>query len=308
MMRSSVAAIALCSDIYMEAPLHVAASSVLRSLHPNWTAKIYLLTEGIDEAGVRRLRKTLELTKRPHELVLVTSPDTSVFAKLLPFHGSLAAYYRFLLPDLVEEKRLLYLDTDTVTKIDISPLFQLEMEGYPLGFVVDGVVRWALENEFYISQGAKADDPAFNSGVMLFDVDQWKAQNCFSRLMEFCNAYPDSLVAADQTALNVLFAKGCYHLSPEFNVKLSTVRREKVPESGIFHFVGSPKPWDLFGEFFHPYSRIWSEASVLTALKLTQRSAYTDMRNWRRLPRIIGGYRRILKQRYELLQAGRTPK
>jgi lipopolysaccharide biosynthesis glycosyltransferase len=292
----------------MEAPLHVAVSSVLRSLHTDWHAKIYLLTEGIDEAAIHRVRETLNRVGRPYELVEIASADTSVFRKLRPFHGSYAAYYRLLLPDFVTENRFLYLDTDTVTKVDISPLFQLAMNGYPLGFVVDGVVKWQLEHKFYISQGAIEDDPAFNSGVILFDVEQWKAQSCFARLMEFCNAHPGDLVAADQTALNVLYSKSCFHLSPEFNVKLSTVHRTPVPEKGIFHFVGSPKPWDILGEFFHPHAEIWNEASKRVALGFTQRSAYTDLRSWRRLPRIIGGYRRILRQRYDLIQAERTRK
>lgn len=304
-MGTQVATVAFCSDVYMEAPLHVAVSSVLRSLHPDWTGKFYLLTEGIDEAAVGRLRETLNRVGRPYELVEITSPNTSVFRKLRSFHGSHACYYRFLLPDFVAEQRFLYLDTDTVTKVDISPLFQLEMNGYAVGFVVDGEVKWALEKEFYLSQGAKGDDPAFNSGVILFDVEQWKAQNCFSRLMELCSAHGDRMAPGDQTALNVLFAKHCYRLSPEFNVKLSAHHRTPVPESGIYHFVGSPKPWDVFGEFFHSYAYIWNEASGGIALRFTQRSAYTDIRNWRRLPRILGGYRRILRQRYARMQAER---
>lgn len=296
-MGNHIATIAFCADVYMEVPLHVAASSLLRNLHPNWTAKIYLLTDGIGKSAIGRLRETLNLVERPYELVEITLPNTGVFRKLRPFHGSHAAYYRLLLPSFAAEKRFLYLDTDTVTKVDVSPLFQLDMDGYPLGFVVEGSVKYDLQHEFLISQGAKEDDPVLNSGVILFDVEQWKAQHCFSRLMDFCNAHPASLLAADQTAFNVLFVKHCYHLALEFNVKLYAHGGKPVPDNGIYHFVGSPKPWDLFGEFFHSYAYIWNEASGRIALRLTRRSAYTDFRNWRRLPRIIGGYRRILRAR-----------
>ncbi len=307
-MGAKVATIAFCSDVYMEAPLHVAASSVLRSLHPDWTAKIYMLTEGIGESAVLRLHKTLDRVQRPYQLVEIRSPDTSVFRNLRPFHGSHAAYYRLLLPDFITEPRFLYLDTDTVTGIDVSRLFQADMNGYPLGFVVTGRVKWALDKEFYLSQGATEDDPAFNSGVMLFDVGQWKAQNCFARLMEFCNAHPDRLTSADQTALNVLFARHCYHLAPEFNVWLAPDSRTPTQENAIFHFVGSPKPWDLFGEIFHPYHHVWKEASRRIALGFLQRSAYTDLRNWVRFPRIVGGYRRILRQRYKQMIARQSRK
>jgi lipopolysaccharide biosynthesis glycosyltransferase len=281
---------------------------VLRSLHPDWTAKFYVLTEGISEAAMGRLRKTLDLVGRSYELVEIRSPDTSVFKNLRPFHGSHAAYYRLLLPDYVTEKRFLYIDTDTVTTIDISPLFVLNMNGYPLGFVGGGTVKWSLENEFFISLGAKGDDPSFNSGVMLLDVEQWKSQNCFARLMEFCNAHPDHLISADQTALNALFAKDCYYLGPEYNMALSPESRRASLKNGIYHFVGSPKPWDLFGEFFHGYYSIWSDALGRIALGFIQRNTYTNIRNWRRFPHIIGGYRRILRQRYKLKREAQSRK
>jgi len=307
-MGTQVATIAFCADAYMEAPLHVAASSVLRSLHPDWTAKIYVLTEGINEAAILRLRKTLDRVQRPYKLAEIKSPDTSVFRNLRPFHGSYAAYYRLLLPDFIAEERFLYIDTDTVTTIDVSPLFQLDMNGYPVGFVGGGTVKWALEKAFFISLGAKEEDPSFNSGVMLLDVGQWKSQNCFARLMEFCNAHPDKLIAADQTALNVLFAKHCYFLAPEYNLSLSPDRQRTALQNGIYHFVGSPKPWDLFGELFHPYHYIWSEALGRIALGFIQRNTYTNVRNWVRFPRIAGGYRRILRQRYKQERAASARK
>jgi lipopolysaccharide biosynthesis glycosyltransferase len=305
-MESHLAVVALCSDAYMEAPLHVAASSVLRSLHPGWKAKFYLLTENITPAGVRRLRQTLNRCERPYELVEIADADTTVFHRLRPFHGTYTTYYRFLLPDFVAEERFLYLDTDTVTTLDISPLFDRNMGGYPLGFVVDGTVKHALEHKFFMEQGAAPDDPAFNAGVALFDAREWREQNCFSRIMDFCNAHPDRLLSADQTALNVLFAKHCHRLDPAFNVKLSTVVRTPVQEQGIYHFVGSPKPWDILGEFIHPYSSIWSEAAKGTSLSLAQRSAYLDTKSWVRFSRIAGGYHRILRQRREIAKARRS--
>jgi lipopolysaccharide biosynthesis glycosyltransferase len=58
------------------------------------------------------------------------------------------------LPDFITEERFLYIDTDTVTTIDVSSLFQLDMNGYPVGFVGGGTVKWALEKAFFISLGA----------------------------------------------------------------------------------------------------------------------------------------------------------
>ena len=295
--QTPTAVIAFCSDEYMEAPLHVAAMSVVRALHPAWLARIYVLTQGIDDRGLAALRSSLDRLDRAYEMVELATAETSIFTGLRPFHGSYSAYFRLLLPGLINDDRFLYLDTDTITTIDVSPLFEVDMHGRALGFVNTGKVKHSLERNFFLSQGASLEDPSFNSGVILFNRSEWLKQDCFSRLLDFCRAHPDDLLAADQTALNVLFARDCHHLDPPFNVPLSTVFREKIPEQGVYHFVGSPKPWDLFGEWIHPYGDLWKHAIEQTAIGLQQRVSYLSLRNWRRFPRIMGGYRRIFRQR-----------
>ena len=100
-MQPKVASLALCSDVYMEAPLHVAASSVLSSLHPDWSAKFYILDYGIGPAGMHLLRETLDRCRRAYELIEIPDADLTIFERLRPFHGTHTAYARFLLPDYV---------------------------------------------------------------------------------------------------------------------------------------------------------------------------------------------------------------
>jgi lipopolysaccharide biosynthesis glycosyltransferase len=187
-------------------------------------------------------------------------PGCSNIQQTAAFFGSHAAYYRLLLADMIKESRFLYLDTDTVSQVDVAPLFSINMQSHAMGFVVDGKVKSALEKNFFLTLGMKDEDPMFNSGVMLVDVHEWHRQSCFARVMEFCAANPDYLMAADQTALNALFSKNCFHLDPIFNIKLSTIAKRENPDVGIFHFVGNPKPWDLFGSAVHPYYTLWEDS------------------------------------------------
>ncbi|WP_213804770.1 glycosyltransferase family 8 protein [Granulicella sp. dw_53] len=298
--RPSTVAVAFCSDPNMELALHVAASSVLRHLSPGITPKFYLLLTDFSAVQVRKLHLTLDRLDKPYELILLETPNVEIFHKLRPFHGSFAAYYRLLLPDMMPERRFLYLDLDTITNIDIAPLFSIHMQGHALGFVADGFVKYALEHQFFQSLGMNPDGPSFNSGIMLVDTDQWKQDHCFQKILAFCNAHPDALVAADQTALNALYWDDCFHLHGDFNIELSTVSRQKELRAGIYHFVGSPKPWDLFGGLFHPYHSLWKEAMRRVALNVWKKNSYLNLRNWWRLPKILGGYRRILRQRSEI--------
>jgi lipopolysaccharide biosynthesis glycosyltransferase len=289
-------AIAFCSDPKMEVALHVAASSILTKLSRAVFPKVYLMLDDFSPMQIAGLRNTLDAVGRSYELVLLDTPDVNLFHGLRPFYGSYAAYYRMLLPDLITEDRFLYLDLDTITNIDVAPLFTADMQGYAMGFITDGQMQYALEKNFFYSVGKGPEDKYFNSGVMLVDTARWKAQGCLERILGFCRKYP---TAFDQTILNALYSEDCYSIPVEFNICLSSVHSRGELGPGIYHFFGSPKPWDLFGSLFHPYYSIWAEALKKVPLSFRLRSPWFNRNSWRRLPKIVGGYRRIIKQRMQ---------
>ena len=283
----------------MEAPLHVAASSLLRNIRADYSVRFYMVLTGFSTQAVARLRRTLEMTHRSFELNVLDAPDPSLFQGLPPLHGSLATYHRLILPEVVQEPILLYLDSDMQVKTDVSPLFTLDMGTKATGFVVDGTVGSALESQFFFSLGAAPGDPAFNAGTMLFNLPEWRRQNCSQRVFDFCRRHGSRLINRDQTALNALFAKDCLHLDPQYNAKVvPPVDRARVPQTGIIHFVGSPKPWDIGGKLILPYAKPWWDDLRRCALPFYQRSSWLSTSSWKRLPRILGGYRRILRLSY----------
>jgi lipopolysaccharide biosynthesis glycosyltransferase len=308
MMESSkpVFALAFCSDQYMELPLLVAATSAVKHVSTHFDVHLYLMLSSVGEKGIARIRKALDRVGRQYSLTILPPPDDAVFHSFRPLYGTYATYYRLLLPDFIPDDRFLYLDTDTVTATDLSGLATIDMQGYAMGFVVQSVMGRALERKFFLELGNEKDDPAFNSGVMLVDSKRWKAQQCSTRLMEFCRKYPDALLAADQTALNALFSKSCFHLDERLNVRLSTIVWDDLPAEGIYHFVGSPKPWDIFGNLFHPYARIWNEYRKSAGIGAWTLNPYLAPSAWRRLPRILGAYLRPLRWLFARMRSGRN--
>jgi lipopolysaccharide biosynthesis glycosyltransferase len=281
----------------MEVPLHVAAHSLLRNLAPGVKPNFYMLLTGFSAAGRDLLRCTLDHLDRDYSLSFL--PEESVASQFQGFHtllGSHAPYHRLLLPDLIDEPRFLYLDSDTLTLIDVSPLFAMDMGSYAAGFVVDGTVKYALESRFFQSLGKDPDGPAFNSGVILMQREQWIQQDCWPRIRAFCERYSDQLLAADQTALNALMAENCFHLPPQFNTKLFPKRSTRIGDTpGIFHFVGSPKPWDMLGRATLPYSVQWFDELDRTPLPASKKQLWRSKGYWQRLPRLLGSYRRLIK-------------
>jgi lipopolysaccharide biosynthesis glycosyltransferase len=295
--KERVAAVAFCADQFMEVPLHVAASSLLRNLHPDYTAHFYFLLTGFSEDAIR----TLDGTGRNYTFVLLETSDVTQFQGFHSLHGSYAIYYRLLLPDLVNEDRLLYLDSDIQIKVDVSPLFTIDIGSKAVGFVVDGTVSSGLDAKFLLSLGKSLDGPGFNSGVMLLNLPEWRRQECSLRIFAFCRQYGAQLINNDQTALNAVFADECYRLDPQYNVKLYPNRdRERcrmMPNDGIFHFIGSPKPWDIGGRLLLPHAGLWFDDLRKTAIPIYKRIPWLNRVSWLRLPKILGGYRLIAKQK-----------
>lgn len=295
--NNRVAAVAFCADQIMEGPLHVATSSLLRHLHSDFTLRLYLLLTGFSPPSVDRLRHTLDRTTRRYEIRLLDAPDPDLFRGFRPLHGSSTPYHRLILPDVVHEKRLLYLDSDMLVRTDVSPLFTVDMKSHAMGFVVDSTVEFALERQFFVSLGMSPQDPAFNSGTMLFDLPEWQRQNCSRQIFDFCRMYSNQLVSADQTALNALFAHNCCRLDGRYNVKIYPgMEPGPIPIESILHYVGSPKPWDLGGRLVLPYAKPWWSELRKCYLPLHKRIPFLSASSWKRLPKIMGGYRRSVRE------------
>jgi lipopolysaccharide biosynthesis glycosyltransferase len=295
--------VAFCSDRKMEGPLHAAAASLLTSLQAEEVVRFYFLLIGFDEARLAKLRRTLDATGRPYEIRFPPPPANALLRGFKPLHGSLVPYYRLLLPDLLDEDRILYLDADTLTKTNVLPLTTMDMRGKPAGFVLHGQVRTCLENKLFLSQGLDPNAPVFNSGVMLFDTREWREQRCGERCLAFCKQHPDKLVTADQTALNIVLSGQVAALPDRYNILLypHTDVGDLEPD-GIYHFAGSPKPWDIGGRFLstsYPLWRLHGQGIAVAS------NPYLSWTAWNRAAHLLGPYRREIANTLRSRSSGR---
>jgi len=280
----------------MMVPLHVAAFSLLSNLHPDYVARFYFLLTGFSDRDIGRLLRTLDGAGRAYSMEMLKTAEHSVFHNLGLLHGSSIPYQKVLFPSLVSEPRLLYLDADVQVKTDVSPLFELDMGSKPAGFVMDRVVSRNLESKFLMSIGKSPDSFGFNSGVILYNIPEWRRQECTSRFLAFRREHNADLRTADQTTLISLFADDCARLDSHFNIGVfGTADPEQSITSGIWHYLGSPKPWDIGGRLLLPHGRSWFEDLRKTAVPARKKIAFLNRASWKRLPRILGGYKRIFK-------------
>ena len=272
----------------MEAPLHAAVCSLIE--HASVELDFYLMLNGFDLKRRDLLRRSMDMSGKAYKATFVEEPSAAELGGLRPFHGNRTPYYRLFLPELIPADRLLYLDSDIVSAIDVAPLIELGMS-HASAFVPAGVTGTYIERELFARVGLPADTPAFNSGVMLFDLKAWRDQKLGHETLDFCRKHQEY----DQTGLIAVSAGRFDALPTKYNIPLYTTTELAYAREfpGLYHFVGSPKPWDIGGRQFHSCFPIYAEALEKTIWR-RHATDYMSTANWKRAYKIKGGYARKL--------------
>ncbi|MEN9314695.1 MAG: hypothetical protein RIS35_1088 [Pseudomonadota bacterium] len=210
-----------------------------------------------DRGFADRMRDWFGVAIRFHD-----APDLRIVDWQVARHISWGTYLRLMIPDLLTERRAVYLDADTLVLGDLEDLHQTPLDGCPVGGVVDPVGGRTTR------MPRRDGDPYLNAGVLVMDLDQMRQ----GRLLEACTAireqYGERLTWADQCVINK-YAEGRKRVFDErwnrqvFANKISREDWARVStpiESSVLHFVGSTKPWDswcdpVISEFWWSYAR-----------------------------------------------------
>jgi len=181
------------------------------------------------------------------------SVDTRLFEKyrLVSAHITHAAYYRLIIPTLLRDiDKVLYLDCDIIAVADIKELFSMNvMNCFVIAkkdFLSGGsILRLKLPPmRFY-----------FNSGVMLLNLKEIRAENIENKLFEYAAHPPYQERFEDQDVLNYAFQARVKLLPAKWNF-----RPEDKGQYNIIHFLGPEKPWKSdavkFQEYFWQFARL----------------------------------------------------
>lgn len=188
----------------------------------------------------------------------IIDANTFKLLKGTSFHGSNAPYLIFLAPEISDNKKTVYLDPDTIILTDLGELLSIELETSPIGAVVQSNIRnaWTKERDTLVSMGVPESSPYFNTGVVVFNKDEWESQEVRKRAFDIIKRGKYRLHTADQTLMNAVVQNQVYSLPKKYNIRPKNFRYppEKIDRhDGIYHFVGSPKPWDPLGKRIHPH-------------------------------------------------------
>ena len=126
--------------------------------------------------------------------------DDSVFQHLPAFQGNRTPYFRLLMTRLLPEplEKILYLDCDMIVMTSLAELFATDITDKYAAAVAeaDSMPHLAAFGLPY---------PYFNSGMVLFNLEQYRQDRMEESAFDFAEKHRDILLFPDQDILNVIF-------------------------------------------------------------------------------------------------------
>ncbi|MCI9593531.1 MAG: glycosyltransferase family 8 protein [Lachnospiraceae bacterium] len=189
-----------------------------------------------------------------------------------------------MLPEDVH--RVLYLDCDTVVLGSLKKLYHLNLRGNIMGAVLEPTIYSSLKPAL----GLRENDPYFNAGVLLIDLETWRKEHVEERLLAFYQGLGGHTFGCDQDILNGTLKGNIRVLSPRYNfftnyryfryqaltdhspsyrvVSEKNFRQAKV-HPVILHFAGDERPWKA-GNLNH-YRRAYEQYLAMTPWQGTKK-------------------------------------
>lgn len=235
-------------------------SSLVRNCSNTKELTLWFLISDFEKDDRSNINELLTSEGFKGKIEFVTFNAKERFGYLKSLHGDWTTYGRLLIPSIIESDRALYLDSDTVVLVDVLSLREFDFGNYYLAACRYSNHSQSSETTFFIDQlGFSPDAAYFNAGVLYFNLKLWRELKIDEILTAFSVKYPNPKLA-DQTLFNGICKGEFAVLPPNYNNPWYPNENEpKMPaEDSIIHFVGSPKPWDLFARFIHRGVHQWS--------------------------------------------------
>jgi lipopolysaccharide biosynthesis glycosyltransferase len=291
----SVISVGLCADKNIEVGLHVTLYSLMQS--SQCPVKINLICKGYSAADIDTIHKTLQPFAHKYQLNIFEFDEMSLFGNFSGLHGNKFNFTKLVLANLLPDDRIIYLDSDLCIHRDLQDLFNTDLNGFTIGASAVETIADSLRSSFYQSIGMNKEAKYFNSGVMLMDLKKWRELDITAQCLAFANQYLDRLAFGDEAILNCIFYENLQIIDRSYNHALyPTSDLIKSNQNDIFHFVGSPKPFDFLGESIHTNFSMFYETLARTNFRDYKSYRGLSIRRVKRMLRLSRSYYRCLGQ------------
>ena len=253
---NSVTVITLADEGYAM-PLAVMVRSLLDHLGAGRTVRVVVVDGGIAPATKQRLRDSWQGSEGWNRCQVEYVAPCYGGARYLPVWGrvTVLTYARLSVDAYVPRgcDQAVLLDSDTLVLTDIGRLAETDLEGATVAAAQDSYIPLVSSVggiPTYAALGLKRSDKYFNAGVLLIDLERWRADRVGPGAFAFIQRHWRTLQQYDQDSLNVALAGRWKELDPRWQVSPRTAHslgHAPLDEPWILHFSGRLKPWDYPG-------------------------------------------------------------
>lgn len=238
-------------------PLAVTLRSFL-DFHSTETLEFFLLCNQLSNANKEKINQII--AGYSATIKIIELEEMNVDHLKVNLHFAKSNYYRLLLPNHIQEDKLLYLDADLLFRGSLREVWETEISDDFLAAVQSPGLKWHQD------LGVSREAGYFNSGVMLLNLKKWRETDFSRKVIDFIAANPHAIWFADQCGLNALSVGKWKKLPFRFNVTTNILEgeflfpeeeiilrqlREAMKNPVVIHFTGPSKPWQTTNR--HPY-------------------------------------------------------
>lgn len=251
-----------CNDKYVPYAA-VTIKSVITNSSKEDEVHIHILSDFISRRNQTRLTKLCNDNIYIHIHIV---SDTTIIKGLVTGVWSIYAWYRLLLPDLLEKDihRVLYLDCDVLVNDNVRPLFTVDLSGKAIAACID---TQSYNKDRRMRLGYDCYMNYICTGVLLINLDKWREEKTHEKIIAFAKANSELLQFPDQDAINVICQDDKIILSPKYGALVTYFTnfdfiRQHLGEiecifdnPAIIHYAGY-QPW-VFEKDKSPHSYLW---------------------------------------------------
>lgn len=243
--------------------------------------KIYVFDGGIDNEGKDKLVSVLTKLNTNFSIRWI-EPNISRFTGFLSMGGNYMAYSRLLIPNNIEDPKVIWLDVDLLVLKDIETLWEVEMGEKALAACLEAphtLFRDDVNNleSFDIAK----DAPYYNTGVLVMDNEKLAQNGFVEKNLEYLDTELGNYKFHDQSSINVICAGNVFTLDRSYN-QLNTIGDNfeldlEIARANncIYHFLQRPKPWQRYRRTV--FSQIMYTIADVSGLELKKLNSFKNL-------------------------------
>ncbi len=245
------------------------------------TIDVYILSTGITDKSKEGLELIARQFKRHISFIELDNIEARLGYDIDTGRYNITTMSRLFIGELLPHgaNRVLYLDCDTAVCGSLSGLWNIDLKGNILAAALEPTIY--KETLSYLD--LKDNEPYYNAGVLLIDLDAWRKNNIGSGIIEYHKRMHTACLFNDQDAINGYLKGKIKTISPAYNLfsnyryfsydaliaKAAWFKRipRKVYEHAIrhpriVHFAGDERPWKKYN--LNPYRVLYDIYLKLT--------------------------------------------